>query len=369
MPEHQGLEGEEAARSTRAERAASDVDRALTPEFVPMSLATDAGTHGRGNRSVSAAVLQQMQRTCGNRAVQRYVERTSAAAGPAAGPAAGKTVRAPVQRHAAPEAEQEFKEGAQAELDEQAQQSVAAVEAQDAGQAEDTTASVQPLRVTEPTQVIRRAATGNLQVQRDPKKSSLDKDAQAIVDAAQDQNVPIDERAKKTVQAILDKYYSADKANVDRIVYVQDDPGLTTSWDPPASNPKPFMKVGDQFVNATTAAHFSRKVLQVGHEIQHVRQFKTKTPGLGEKFKHEREFLAFYWESTAPTVAGTGKEIGHSTRVDLIDAALGHLCCLPAGSYAAEKKALLDLRLQHDGVDKSGKNTLPTTSPPTTCPK
>jgi len=243
------------------------------------------------------------------------------------------------------------------------------VEAQDAGQAEDTTASVQPLRVTEPTQVIRRAATGNLQVQRDPKKSSLDKDAQAIVDAAQDQNVPIDERAKKTVQAILDKYYSADKANVDRIVYVQDDPGLTTSWDPPASNPKPFMKVGDQFVNATTAAHFSRKVLQVGHEIQHVRQFKTKTPGLGEKFKHEREFLAFYWESTAPTVAGTGKEIGHSTRVDLIDAALGHLCCLPAGSYAAEKKALLDLRLQHDGVDKSGKNTLPTTSPPTTCPK
>ena len=84
MPEHQGLEGEEAARSTRAERAASDVDRALTPEFVPMSLATDAGTHGRGNRSVSAAVLQQMHRTCGNRAVQRYVERTSAAAGPAA---------------------------------------------------------------------------------------------------------------------------------------------------------------------------------------------------------------------------------------------------------------------------------------------
>ena len=197
----------------------------------------------------------------------------------------------------------------------------------------------------------------------------MDKDAQAIVDAAQDQNVPIDERAEKTVQAILDKYYSADKANVDRIVYVQNDPGLTTSWDPPASSPKPFMKVGDQFVAAATAAHFSRKVLQVGHEIQHVRQFKTKTPGLGEKFKHEREFLAFYWESTAPTVAGTGKDMSHSTRVDLIDAALGHLCCLPAGSYAAEKKALLDLRLQHDGVDKSGKKTLPTTSPPTTCPK
>src|SRR5664279_2946769 len=58
-----GVEGEEATRSTHAERTASDVDRALTPEFVPMSLATDAGTHGRGNRSVSAAVLQQMQRT------------------------------------------------------------------------------------------------------------------------------------------------------------------------------------------------------------------------------------------------------------------------------------------------------------------
>jgi hypothetical protein len=308
--------------------------------------------------------MQQMQQAYGNRAVQQFFQREATAISPVS----SSSTLVPVQRHADRQAEAEFKEGAQPELDEQARQAASDVMAQGQGREEDKESSVQMVRVSESSLAVQRVPIGVFVVQRDKKKSSLDKDTQAIVDYAQDATIPIQERAKNTVQKILDKYYSADKSNVNKVEYVAGDPGLTTSWDPPASDPKPYLKVGDDFVNNTTEAHFSRKVLQVGHEIKHVRQFKAKVPGLGPKFMHEREFLAFYWEATAPTVAGTGGDMSHKMRVDLIDAALGHLCCLPAGSYSAEKKTLLSLRAQHDGVDRSGKKTLPTTSPPTTCP-
>ncbi len=367
MTEDQTREREEYKRVKRMDQSTEEHEGSLAhgseslPSY-PASLLADTRLNGRGNEPVRVALMRQMQQTYGNRAVQRFLQRKARATAPAS----NTSSLAPVQRHAEPQAEKQFKESAQPEIDEQAQQAVAQVVAQGQGQKEgqqeDQATSVQTMRAPGSILAAQRAPIGGLAVQPQKKKSSLDKDAQDIVDYAQNTSIAIDERAKNTLQKILDKYYSSDKSNVARIEYDKDDPGLTTSWDPPASNPTPFMKVGDTFVNATTAAYFSRKVLQVGHEMQHVRQFKTKTPGLGPKFRHEREFLAFYWEATTPTMAGTGHDMSHKTRVDLIDAALGNLCCLPAGSYAAEKKALLDLRAQHDG--KAGNDP---TSPPTTC--
>ncbi len=85
---------------------------------------------------------------------------------------------------------------------------------------------------------------------------------------------------------------------------------------------------------------------------------------MGSATKNEREFLAFYWEATVPEKPGTGC-ISHSTRVALIDAALGYLNCLGSSAgakYRSEKEILLLLRKAHQ--DASGK---PATAAPAKC--
>lgn len=112
-----------------------------------------------------------------------------------------------------------------------------------------------------------------------------------------------------------------------------------------------------------TEKHFARRVLQVGHELEHITQIRSGLAG-GHK-KYEREFLAFYHEALNPEKQGTGL-MQHRTRLRLIDAALGNYYCLSdtkQKEYATKKQELLDRR--NSEIDAGGKPD--TTNPPSKC--
>src|SRR5207247_1955655 len=120
--------------------------------------------------------------------------------------------------------------------------------------------------------------------------------------------------------------------------------------------------VGRYFVENTTGAGIARRVLQVGHELQHIDQQRSGKGGPTNR--HLREFLAFHWEATAPEAAGTGR-VSHATRVALIDAALGNYNCLDATEktqHQTKQQELLTLRTTEQAA--SGQ---PATPAPTAC--
>jgi hypothetical protein len=120
--------------------------------------------------------------------------------------------------------------------------------------------------------------------------------------------------------------------------------------------------VGRYFVDNTTSAGIARRVLQVGHELQHIDQQRSGKGGPTNR--HLREFLAFHWEATAPEAAGTGR-VSHATRVALIDAALGNYNCLDATEktqHQTKQQELLTLRTTEQAA--SGQ---PATPAPTAC--
>jgi hypothetical protein len=191
-------------------------------------------------------------------------------------------------------------------------------------------------------------------------KSSLDEKAQKIVDAAQDESKPIADRAVQAVKSIVSTYYSSSADLVKEVRYKQDEPGLNTEVAT-SKTAKGSIDVGDYFVQNTNAAGFARRVLQVDHELEHVRQHRAGMGG--PKTKHQREFLAFCREALAPELEGTGK-VSNSTRVALIDGALKDYAGMSAEQkkeHKAKKDELLKARPEY--VKKSGK-TFP--DPPAT---
>lgn len=195
-----------------------------------------------------------------------------------------------------------------------------------------------------------------------PSASTLDAKAQAIVDAAQDASKPLAERAVQAVKRIIATYFSAEDELVKGVDYKKDEPGLNTEVGT-AKDAKGRIDVGDSFVNNTTKAGFARRVIQVDHELEHIRQHRAGMGG--PKTKNLREFLAFHREALAPEFAGTGK-VSHATRVDLIDAALKNYFCMSDDQqkeHAGKKDELLKVRPDH--VEKSHK-TFP--EPPSSCP-
>ena len=103
-------------------------------------------------------------------------------------------------------------------------------------------------------------------------------------------------------------------------------------------------------------------MLQVGHEIEHIHQWREGLAG-GHKV-NEREFLAFYHEATLAEKPGTGRMLP-GTRLRLIHGALDNYVCMEAGKqkeHAAKQKDLLDKR---KGIIDAG--TKPEKEVPTTC--
>ena len=118
--------------------------------------------------------------------------------------------------------------------------------------------------------------------------------------------------------------------------------------------------MGHSFLQQTTEQGLSRRVLQVDHELEHVRQHRAGMGGANRQ--DEREFLAFQREALEPELPGTGR-IGHSTRVKVIDGALGYYFCLSEDNqkkYADKKEALLKERPNHDGKAGNDKRDPPT---------
>ncbi len=210
---------------------------------------------------------------------------------------------------------------------------------------------------------VHRTAPGGL-LQRQGKKNPLDAKAKAIIDKAKDTSVDIAKRAVQLVNDIIAEYYPGEASKVDTVVF--DDKragsGLETQSVGSGATTKGNIAVGTYFVTNVDA--FARRVLQVGHELDHINQYRGGLAG-GQN-KNKREFLAFYNEALAEEKPGTGR-MSFSTRRSLIDATLGYFYCLSADEQTdseSKKAALLKRRDEVNG--KAGNEP---TDPPTSCKK
>lgn len=229
------------------------------------------------------------------------------------------------------------------------------------GQYAPHTQAGQKLLAHELTHVVQQSqqTTGGT-LQRQP--SPIDASAQAIIDAAANTTVAMATRAPDVVQRIINQYFATDAAKVSSIVYNQGTNGLSTTYAGTGATQTGIITVGDQFVTGTTRSGISRRVAQVGHEIEHVDQHRSGMGGANRS--DEREFLAFYHEALFVEKPGTGR-MQHAMRVTLIDAALGYYYCLSAAlqtQYDSNKQALLTRR----ATEASAGGNTPTPAP-TTC--
>jgi hypothetical protein len=172
----------------------------------------------------------------------------------------------------------------------------------------------------------------------------LDATARGIIAAAQDPKFGIYGRAVRAVWSILRTYYSAEATKVAAIVYSESVSGLRTTRAGTGPAATGIITVGRYFIDHTTDTFFARRVLQVGHELQHIDQYRAGMIGPANQAK--REFLAHYWTALAPEKPGTGC-VARATRVGIIDCALAYCHCMSAAErahYAAHERRLLDLR-------------------------
>lgn len=182
--------------------------------------------------------------------------------------------------------------------------------------------------------------------------------ADAIVTKAQDTKVALSDRAIEAVKSIVREYY--DESLLSDVTYRENEPGLSTTPVGKGKDLKGKIFVGKYFIEHIDA--FARRVLQVGHELQHVKQERDGMAGA--KTKDKREFLAFSWEGLEPVKDGTG-HLPDSTRRDLIDAALGYFNCLTADDQKAFANKQAELLKRREGVN--GTRGHPSTEPPKDC--
>jgi hypothetical protein len=182
--------------------------------------------------------------------------------------------------------------------------------------------------------------------------------AEAIVTKAKDDKVTLSDRAVEAVKSIVREYY--DEALLSSVVYVEREPGLSTTPVGKEKGIKGKITVGKYFIEHIDA--FARRVLQVGHELQHVQQ---QRDGLGgAKTSDKREFLAFSWEGLEPAKDGTG-HLPDSARRTLIDTALGYYNCLGADDQKAFSSKQTELLKKREDVNGTRGNA--STQPPTAC--
>jgi hypothetical protein len=191
-------------------------------------------------------------------------------------------------------------------------------------------------------------------------KNELDETAKKIIASAKDATKSIDQRAVDAVWSIVRSYYDASMVN--DVVYEEKTDGLMTSPVGKGKDIKGHIIVGKYFVEHIDS--FARRVLQVGHELQHVEQQRS---GMGGHDKsNEREFLAHHWTSLQDEKAGTGR-MPHATRVSMIDEALRNFYCMPEDRRTAlnEKKDQL-IKLRESEEAASGNKH---SEPPKSCEK
>ena len=181
-----------------------------------------------------------------------------------------------------------------------------------------------------------------------------------IVTDAADTTKSAADRAKGAVEAILDEFYSADKALVSSIAYSAAQKGLLTTSVGSGATATGKITVGDDFLTGVNDKYIGRRVLQVGHELQHIKQYRQGMTGAQRK--DEREFLAHRWAALQANPAGT-RTIPAATRLALVDGALGYYNCLSAQNqttYKTEKDGLVAERPKYDGKNGNAPVAAPT---------
>jgi hypothetical protein len=200
------------------------------------------------------------------------------------------------------------------------------------------------------------ATVGMIQRQR----SELDPNATSIIAIARDTKRTSAKRATDLVWYILGQYYPSEKPKVRNVIYKQNQKGLLTQAEESPSA-MGVIEVGDDFVKNTDEVNFGRRVLQVGHELEHIDQHRL---GMGGPKKHDqREFLAFYDEAFAKAKPGTGG-VQRSMRAHLIDTAIGYYYCLGDDLKDTYKPKLQELLDQRPHEIKRGYERA---KPPTSC--
>jgi hypothetical protein len=177
----------------------------------------------------------------------------------------------------------------------------------------------------------------------------LDPRAQAIIRAAQDQSIPPADRAVQAVRSIIRTYFPSQSDKVANVVYEEPISGLETQrngWGPGATG---TIKVGSYYVQHI--ANFARRVLQLGHELVHIGQYRQRITD-----QTEREFLAHCWTALMPEMQGTGC-VRRGDRLGSADCAMRFLNCLSPQKqmqYQQHRQNLLNLRQRLNAT-----NTLP----------
>jgi len=196
-----------------------------------------------------------------------------------------------------------------------------------------------------------------------PRPAPVDADAQRIIDLAADTTTTTEQKGPAIVQAIIDQYFAGDASKITRITFNRSVSGLLTTYHGTGAATTGTIEVGEDFVTGTTQRHFARRVIQVGHEIEHVDQVRSGMAG--EARSDEREFIAHYHGAIRTELPGTGR-VQHSTRVQMIDGALGYYHCLSADlrrDNTTRRDELITRRAAE--VRRSGRNDLG--AAPTTC--
>ncbi len=183
----------------------------------------------------------------------------------------------------------------------------------------------------------------------------IDARAQAIIDIASGtQSASI--KSVSVVTQIICKYYPGDAALVNSVIYNASLSGLETTRQGSGASATGIIGVGDYYLQGTNVANFARRVLQVGHELDHIRQYRS---GLtGQTNQDLREFLAHAENALADEFEGTGK-MTYSTRFAIVNTAIGYYYCLSSALQAQHQNRLTQLLSRRQGLVNSGRLSNP----------
>lgn len=190
-------------------------------------------------------------------------------------------------------------------------------------------------------------------------QNTLDARAQGIIDIASGTG-SIESKAVAAVTQIICQYYPSDAAIVSGVRYNGSLQGLDTTSVGRGATTTGTIGVGNYFVQNTTAAYFARRVLQVGHEVQHIRQYRSGLAGANNT--DEREFLAFAENGLADEFEGTGR-MSRSTRLTIIDAAIGYYQCFSEELKTRHQSRFTQLRTRRAEIVDSGRVRDPEAEP------
>ena len=190
-------------------------------------------------------------------------------------------------------------------------------------------------------------------------RNALDARAQAIIDIASGAG-STESKSVSVVTQIICQYYPGDAAIVSGVRYNGSLQGLDTTSVGRGATTTGSIGVGNYFVQNTTAAYFARRVLQVGHELQHIRQYRSGLAGANNT--DEREFLAFAENGLSDEFEGTGR-MSRSTRLPIIDAAIGYYQCFSEELKTRHQSRFAQLRTRRAEIVDSGRVRDPEAEP------